>query len=1133
MHQIASHHSSTVDSGSHQKTTKTTIVTYITNLVVRPTPLTASSQHFFTLVSFARDDFGDRKFCESPCNRISLSQVSAGKQTDHTMAKPTNEGSSVKQADDRSSPRPAEEDDGPRLPDAVQQRRPKRNRVSLNPKDNHSQLADQLQQLPEALNAWKWSIRFLKLMRDKSKEALDTFTVPLEDLLFHVCAHQISLREVLAVPQAGISDLEHVPAWSKDNMMKLISKITPKEVDSRSMTSIWYIFRMPTNNFPRNSESTEPPKAPTHRKEAGIATTAAATAARLGIFFFQQQQLWKQHWHWIRSQPPGASLPTTQTFQTSSDVEAVAKRLKRDNMGVFNPNHKDPHKQGLVSLSSGSNVYTDVYLFCERLRMYKDLDSYALSQHYMSFLAGGALQWFMNELSIEQKDRLMKSSVERFCKMLIKRFQRPAAEVSKELHGIPYTVSMWNAGEVSLPQWIQRKDYQIIQSIHPLIAVQIATHLSKSRTPTLISAALEFRGRYDERPKAVTVTATTKRDHYQRDRGLDRRDRSNPSSDSRAKEGERTAPKILSTKSEAAAMKKDASDNKKTAISDDDEASDVGSDASIEEYYVCMTSTPENLGQQGNHQCRKCNRKFLPHSSRRRPQQDLRYVGNATPNFPHAMHSSGTFLAASQYLWEQSRALSQEILEPQPLEPPSHDAPFGYSYLRIKIKAAPTGPETEVCADSGKLLKSFEHTIEKKPPTPIAGISGSVRCTDWATSAGIAKFTSSAWVTTVEPGALLGNAFLKPYEVVQIGLLDDFGIPFNIYKPHKGVVRRVQAVRKTMVPAGKTMLVPASWKEVPKGRSFAFHSNHPLAAHALVDRNTVPAVMFTNTTNQDIIVNRKQRLGQIKECEESGYFAAASWKSALTALTIATAALAPTTSAMTIESAPQSHTSYDLAINSTFHLSDDVIAIADGTFTPEEALFKLIRSFQRQPALVNNKKGAPLQQQQPILLTLPLRPEFQLPEVCTDDGIHIYAQKGSFVTKIKALVEKHAKLWKDSGTAEVEAGHELTVAQRPYPQGLRDKQVIDETHDKLHAQGRMEYPRLRETKGRVVIDLRALNKVTMPDSYPLPLQEDIIQELRGAQYITAIDASSFTTNSESNSNIVIVLPSRAIEDWKD
>ncbi|XP_044715172.1 uncharacterized protein HRG_11149 [Hirsutella rhossiliensis] len=335
-------------------------------------------------------------------------------------------------------------------------------------------------------------------------------------------------------------------------------------------------------------------------------------------------------------------------------------------MGVFNPNHKDPHKQGLVSLSSGSNVYTDVYLFCERLRMYKDLDSYALSQHYMSFLAGGALQWFMNELSIEQKDRLMNSDRDR-----------------------------------------------------------------------------SFRNDSRDRDRSY------QRDHYQRDRGLDRRDRSNPSSDLRAKERRESRPKdpqrnersggyekkvrfeknYLASEDE---NKQDAPDDKKTAISDNDEASDK-----------------------------------------------------------------------AQYLWEQSRALSQEILEPQPLEPPSHNAPFGYSYLRIKIKAAPTGPETEVCADSGcgnplidrKLLKSFEHTIEKKPPTPIAGISGSVRCTDWATfsfyaegkradgsSAGIAKFTSSAWVTTVEPGALLGNAFLKPYvgnihydkEVVQIGLLDDF-----------------------------------------------------------------------------------------------------------------------------------------------------------------------------------------------------------------------------------------------------------------------------------------------------------------------------------------------------------------------
>ena len=46
-------------------------------------------------------------------------------------------------------------------------------------------------------------------------------------------------------------------------------------------------------------------------------------------------------------------------------------------------------------------------------------------------------------------------------------------------------------------------------------------------------------------------------------------------------------------------------------------------------------------------------------------------------------------------------------------------------------------------------------------------------------------------------------------------------------------------------------------------------------------------------------------------------------------------------------------------------------------------------------------------------------------------------------------------------------------------------------------------------KGRVVIDLRPLNRVTIPDNYPLPLQSDMINALRGKQFITAIDATSF------------------------
>lgn len=103
--------------------------------------------------------------------------------------------------------------------------------------------------------------------------------------------------------------------------------------------------------------------------------------------------------------------------------------------------------------------------------------------------------------------------------------------------------------------------------------------------------------------------------------------------------------------------------------------------------------------------------------------------------------------------------------------------------------------------------------------------------------------------------------------------------------------------------------------------------------------------------------------------------------------------------------------------------------------------------------------------------------------------------------------------------------HECKIAQRPYPAGLKDRKFIDEKFDKLHKQGRLDWAKgptpfaapifvvwrtvKGEAKGRIVVDLRALNKITIPDNYPLPRQEDVIQALRGARFITAIDASSF------------------------
>lgn len=46
-------------------------------------------------------------------------------------------------------------------------------------------------------------------------------------------------------------------------------------------------------------------------------------------------------------------------------------------------------------------------------------------------------------------------------------------------------------------------------------------------------------------------------------------------------------------------------------------------------------------------------------------------------------------------------------------------------------------------------------------------------------------------------------------------------------------------------------------------------------------------------------------------------------------------------------------------------------------------------------------------------------------------------------------------------------------------------------------------------KGRVVIDIRALNRITIPDAYPVPLQSEILALLRGALFISTVDAASF------------------------
>ena len=89
---------------------------------------------------------------------------------------------------------------------------------------------------------------------------------------------------------------------------------------------------------------------------------------------------------------------------------------------------------------------------------------------------------------------------------------------------------------------------------------------------------------------------------------------------------------------------------------------------------------------------------------------------------------------------------------------------------------------------------------------------------------------------------------------------------------------------------------------------------------------------------------------------------------------------------------------------------------------------------------------------------------------------------------------------------------------------------MDETFDELHQYGKMEWTQTKtphgypvfvvyktvelpgkppERKGRVVIDIRGLNKNAEDDPYPMPLQTDITAACKGCNFISTVDVPSF------------------------
>ncbi|KGQ08839.1 Transposon Ty3-I Gag-Pol polyprotein [Beauveria bassiana D1-5] len=135
------------------------------------------------------------------------------------------------------------------------------------------------------------------------------------------------------------------------------------------------------------------------------------------------------------------------------------------------------------------------------------------------------------------------------------------------------------------------------------------------------------------------------------------------------------------------------------------------------------------------------------------------------------------------------------------------------------------------------------------------------------------------------------------------------------------------------------------------------------------------------------------------------------------------------------------------------------------------------------------------------------------------------------------MITNHAALFQDKGFALVEPEERMRVRLKPgweetltqrcrvYPQGPNERQVIETTTQDLLQKGKLVRTSTQvpfsfpvfvvwqgqgdKRKGRMVVDVRSLNKHALADAYPMRRQDTIMSELAHSKFITVIDAMAF------------------------
>lgn len=330
--------------------------------------------------------------------------------------------------------------------------------------------------------------------------------------------------------------------------------------------------------------------------------------------------------------------------------------------------------------------------------------------------------------------------------------------------------------------------------------------------------------------------------------------------------------------------------------------------------------------------------------------------------------------------------------------------------------------------------------------------------------------------------------------VVIIGECESVRAPLRVTPRGRPVIHRVVKTSKTtIVKPFSQKFIPVKFQEIEEGRDYEFTPKYSkatawLAASGGFVRHVVDAhltaVVYHNRTNHPVKIEKNIKVGVLDDFQPISF-----------------------------------HARLDVGVNKGF-----VSCAEDGEWD-EEAI-----DIEDKGAVLPVTPSTPvvgntLLKQVRHAKTAERKSKYGLESINFNEQDRISLSE---LAVLKSLTNKYRGVFQDRGSVVNEPEEDWMVinlkpeakleSRGPYRVSDKDKEVIDQTFDRMHKEGKMDwgiggpvgwpvFVVWNKGSGRVVVDIRGLNQSSWSDSYPLSRQEDIIACARRMDWITTLDLS--------------------------